>query len=215
MRLKVNEIFYSIQGESTFAGCPTVFIRLTGCNLRCNYCDTEYAFIDGVNKTIGQIVTKVKSYGCDLVEVTGGEPLIQKNTPLLIKKLLDVGFTVLLETNGSKNIDIIDKRCIRIVDIKCPSSGEDVNNDLANLTKLQKNDEIKFVIGSREDFDFAKKTIKIISKNRIEVKSISFSPIYGKIKPDILAEWILKNNLKVRLNLQIHKYIWHPDKRGV
>ncbi len=215
MRLKVNEIFYSIQGESTFAGCPSVFIRLTGCNLRCNFCDTEYAFIDGVNKTLDQIVTKVKSFGCDLVEVTGGEPLIQKNTPLLIKKLLDLGFTVLLETNGSQNIDIIDKRCIRIVDIKCPSSGEEKNNDLANLTKLQKNDELKFVIGTREDFDFAKKTIKIISKNRIEVKSISFSPIYRKIKPDVLAEWILKNNLKVRLNLQIHKYIWHPDKRGV
>ncbi len=215
MRLKVNEIFYSIQGESTFAGCPTVFIRLTGCNLRCNYCDTEYAFNDGVNMTLDQVVTKVKSYGCDLVEVTGGEPLIQKNTPVLIKKLLKVGFTVLLETNGSQDIDIIDKRCIRIVDIKCPSSGEEGNNDLANLTKLQKNDEIKFVIGTREDFDFAEKTIEIIYKNRIEVKNISFSPMYGKMKPDVLAGWILKNNLKVRLNLQIHKYIWHPEKRGV
>ncbi|MCP4715272.1 MAG: radical SAM protein, partial [Deltaproteobacteria bacterium] len=152
--MKVNEIFYSIQGESSYAGYPCVFVRLTGCNLRCSYCDTRYAYDEGEDCTEEQVLERIAAYGCSLVEITGGEPLLQPDTPGLISRLLDRGCRVLLETNGSMDIGSVDRRCVRIVDIKCPSSGEAGRNDEANLARLTAQDEVKFVIGTREDFDF-------------------------------------------------------------
>lgn len=215
MSLKVNEIFFSIQGESTYAGEPCVFVRLTGCNLRCSYCDTTYAYKEGSFMNIGEIVEKVKSFEYRLVEITGGEPLLQDETPQLITNLLDSRYTVLLETNGSKDISIIDRRCIKILDIKCPSSGEDNNNDLENLHRLNPGDEVKFVIADRADYDFAMDIISGIFEKQKGGTRILFSPCFGKIEPQELAEWILKDKLSVRLNLQLHKYIWPPDMRGV
>ncbi|MGD9162761.1 MAG: radical SAM protein [Desulfobacteraceae bacterium] len=215
MALKVNEIFHSIQGESTYAGKPCVFIRLTGCNLRCTYCDTAYAYEEGSLMTIEEIVGKVKGFCCSLVEVTGGEPLLQDETPQLIAALLDFGYTVLLETNGSKDISIIDRRCTKIMDIKCPSSGEDKNNNLENLNRLNKDDELKFVVVDRIDYDFAVDIFSGMPEEKKEGINISFSPCFGKIEPRTLVEWILKDKLNVRLNLQLHKYIWPPDMRGV
>ncbi len=214
MTLLVNEIFYSIQGESLYSGRPCIFIRLTGCNLRCIYCDTAYAYEDGVKMDITEIMDKITAYNCSLVEVTGGEPLLQNKTPLLIYRLLEKGYEVMMETNGSLDIAIVDERCIKIVDIKCPASGESDKNDLENLKKLNNNDQIKFVIGNDKDYEYAKEIID--SKCPGFPKSqILFSPVAGEIEPDQLAEWILKDNLNVRLHLQLHKIIW-PDKlRGV
>ena len=212
MSLKVNEIFYSIQGESSYAGRPCVFVRLTGCNLRCSYCDTQYAYEDGNELEINEIVGRVTSDQCRLVEVTGGEPLIQKDTPLLVHRLLEEGFEVLLETNGSQDISQLDGRCVRIVDIKCPSSGEERKNDLGNLTRLADKDEIKFVIGNREDYEYAKKILDI---NIFRNNWIHFSPVFGKMDPKVLAEWILEDHLAVRLHMQLHKLIWGNELRGV
>ena len=214
MRLKVNEIFYSIQGESTFSGRPCVFIRLSGCNLRCSYCDTKYAYNEGSYMDLDEIISLVLSYKCRLVEVTGGEPLIQEHTPKLISRLIDAGLKVLLETNGSKDISLVDKRCIRIVDIKCPFSGEVEKNDFNNLKRLTPEDEIKFVIADRKDYDFAKNVLKNWDIVPFKPNPVHFSPVYGILDPKVLSEWILEDGLDVRLNLQIHKYIW-GDKRGV
>ena len=215
MGLKVNEIFHSIQGESTYAGQPCVFVRLTGCNLRCSYCDTIYAYEEGAIMGMEEIVEKVKSFDCSLIEITGGEPLLQDETPQLIKTLLYSGYTVLLETNGSKDIGKIDRRCIKIMDIKCPSSGEEKNNDLENLHRLNPGDEVKFVISDRTDYDFAVDIISRISEEKKSEIHILFSPCFGRIEPRTLVEWILKDKLDVRLNLQLHKYIWPHDMRGV
>ena len=215
MALKVNEIFHSIQGESTYAGQPCVFIRLTGCNLRCSYCDTTYAYEEGSFLEAEEIVEKVKGFGCSLVEVTGGEPLIQNETPELIRTLLDLDYSVLLETNGSKDIGMADKRCVKIVDIKCPSSGEEKSNDFENLNRLDKGDELKLIIADRTDYDFAIDIISRISEDRKKGIHIHFSLCFGKIEPRELAEWILNDRLNVRLNLQLHKYVWPPDIRGV
>jgi 7-carboxy-7-deazaguanine synthase len=163
---------------------------------------------------IEDIVKKVESFGCSLVEITGGEPLLQSETPLLITGLLDRGFKVLLETNGSRNIGIVDKRCVRIMDIKCPSSGEEANNDLENLKRLNSEDEIKFVIADRVDYDFARNILDSFPYNKTGV-TVNFSPCFSEINPDELAAWILDDKLDVRLNLQLHKYIWDPDQRGV
>ncbi len=215
MSLKVNEIFCSIQGESTFAGQPCVFIRLTGCNLRCSYCDTAYAYDEGSLIEIEEIVEKVKEFDCSLVEITGGEPLLQDETPQLIKTLLELEYTVLLETNGSKDISMVDRRCIKIMDIKCPSSGEERHNDPENLHRLNPGDELKLVIAERADYDFAVDILSRISGDRKKDIHIHFSPCFGRIEPRELSEWILKDRLNVRLNLQLHKYIWPPDMRGV
>ncbi len=215
MALKVNEIFYSIQGESTLAGTPCVFVRLTGCNLRCSYCDTTYAYEEGVVMGIYEIVEKIKGFGCSMVEVTGGEPLLQDETPQLIATLFDLGYTVLLETNGSKDIGPLDKRCVKIVDVKCPSSGEEKNNDLENLHRLNRGDELKFVIADRIDYDFAVEIVSRVPEDIGKGIHIHFSPCFGVMQPRELTEWILKDNLNVRLNLQLHKYIWPPDMRGV
>jgi 7-carboxy-7-deazaguanine synthase len=213
--LKVNEIFYSIQGESSHAGRPCVFVRLTGCNLRCSYCDTRYAYEEGEDLDIGEIINRVTSHRCALVEITGGEPLIQKDTPLLIQKLLDIGFEVLLETNGSMDIGAIDDRCVKILDIKCPSSGEANKNDIGNLKRLQTKDEIKFVIGNREDYDYAKNILSLINRATGDSKPPLFSPVYGKMNPELLARWIRADHLDVRMQIQLHKIIWGSETRGV
>jgi 7-carboxy-7-deazaguanine synthase len=213
--LKVNEIFYSIQGESSYAGRPCVFIRLTGCNLRCSYCDTRYAYDEGDLMEIGDVLKRVASYKCPLVEVTGGEPLIQKETPYLIHNLLEAGHEVLLETNGSQDIGQVDERCVKIMDIKCPTSGEEGKSDLKNLALLADTDEIKFVIGDRGDYDYAKKILNSMDLKPSPISRVHFSPVFGKMDPGLLAKWILSDHLDVRLYLQIHKIIWDPEKRGV
>jgi len=207
MALSVCEIFYSIQGESTWSGYPCVFIRLAGCNLRCAYCDTRYAYSQGAPMEIGQILERVKSLQCGMVEVTGGEPLIQPETPLLITKLLGEGLTVLLETNGSIDIGALDPRCVRIVDIKCPSSGMAEENELRNLEKLTPQDELKFVLGNRADYEFSRDLLT--SFPSLPCKK-NFSPVFGSLDPRTLAEWILEDHLPVRLNLQIHKIVKLP-----
>lgn len=215
MPLKVNELFYSIQGESTYAGRPCVFVRLTGCNLRCSYCDTAYAYEEGVWMETAAIVEKIASFGCRLVEITGGEPLLQDETPALIEDLLDRNYAVLMETNGSRDIRTVDTRCIRIVDIKCPSSGEAAKNDLENLRHLTFRDEVKFVIGDRGDYDFARKVLADNDLgNRLDQPPL-FSAVHSRLAPDVLAEWILKDRIDVRLQVQLHKVIWEAEKRGV
>lgn len=215
MALKVNEIFYSIQGESSYAGRPCVFVRLTGCNLRCSYCDTQYAYDKGDLLEIGEILKRVASYKCTLVEVTGGEPLIQKETASLIHSLLEAGHEVLLETNGSQDIRQVDERCVKIMDIKCPTSGEEGKSDLKNLALLADTDEIKFVIGDRGDYDYAKKILISMDRRPSGVNHVHFSPVFGKMDPGLLAEWIMADHLDVRLHLQLHKILWDPEKRGV
>jgi len=214
MTLLVNEIFYSIQGESIYSGVPCVFIRLTGCNLRCSYCDTAYAYYEGVELRIEEILSRVDNYKCPLIEITGGEPLLQEGTSLLIDRLLEKKYEVLLETNGSIDISVVDVRCIKIVDIKCPSSGENDKNDLKNLKRLNQKDQIKFVIGSREDYEFAKETTKLIPAG-FPMKNILFSPLIERMHPSQLAEWILGDRLRVRLQIQLHKIIWPDRERGV
>lgn len=215
MPLKVNEIFYSIQGESTYSGRPCVFIRLSGCNLRCSFCDTQYAYDEGELMEIGDIFNRVSAFECRLVEVTGGEPLIQDETPILIQSLLEDGYEVLLETNGTLDISKIDNRCAKIVDVKCPSSSVAHKNDGDNLTRLTDEDELKFVMGDREDYDYAKKIMGFLDVSLHKKIPINFSPIFGRLNPKDLAKWILEDHLDVRLHLQIHKYIWDPQTRGV
>jgi len=213
--LKVNEVFYSIQGESTYAGRPCVFVRLTGCNLRCSYCDTQYAYEEGGIMEVNHIFEQVAPYQCRLVEITGGEPLVQDDTPILIESLLDDGYEVLLETNGSMDISRVDERCVKIVDIKCPSSGMIKKNDLDNLGRLTTRDELKFVLGTREDYEYAKKIVAYKQLGPKRINPVNFSPIFGQLNPKILSEWILEDHLDVRLHLQLHKYIWGPETRGV
>jgi 7-carboxy-7-deazaguanine synthase len=214
LTLRVNEIFYSIQGESSFSGYPCIFIRLTGCNLRCSYCDTRYAYNEGVVLSIDEILRKIALFPCPLVEVTGGEPLFQPNTPKLLRRLIRSGYKVLVETNGSMNIDGIDRRCIRIVDVKCPSSGESDKNDLGNLKRMTGKDELKFVIGCRSDYEFAKNLILSPEIMNLKIKRPLFSPVPDKLKPKRLAAWILEDHLNVRLQVQLHKVIW-GNSRGV
>jgi 7-carboxy-7-deazaguanine synthase len=213
--LKVNEIFYSIQGESSYAGRPCTFVRLTGCNLRCSYCDTQYAYNGGEDLEIDEIVARVSSFQCPLVEVTGGEPLIQKETPILIHRLLEEGYEVLLETNGSLDISQVDDRCVKIVDFKCPSSGETDENDMKNFDRLNGHDEVKFVIADREDYEYAKRLLDGISPNICKKNLVHFSPVHGSMEPERLAAWIQEDCLDVRLHLQLHKMIWPPDQKGV
>ncbi|CAI9085865.1 radical SAM protein [Candidatus Methylacidiphilum fumarolicum] len=215
LKLVVNELFLSIQGESTFAGYPCAFIRLTGCNLRCRWCDTTYAFSEGKLLPIEAIINQIQKFNIPLVEVTGGEPLLQKNTLHLLRLLCDLGYQVLLETSGALSIRQVDPRVHRIVDLKCPSSGESEKNLLANLDWLREKDELKFVIGNNEDYQWAKTKLKEEKERLTKVKAITFSPVFGELEPSILSEWILADRLNVRLGLQIHKYIWHPEARGV
>lgn len=211
--LKINEIYYSIQGESSKSGLPCIFIRLTYCNLRCTYCDTEYAFYEGKDFSIDQILYEIKKYDCNLVEVTGGEPLFQGECFNLLKSLCDENYEVLIETGGSLPIKNIDQRVKIIMDLKCPSSGMLKKNLYENINFLKKSDEVKFVIGSKEDYEWTK---EIISKYSINEKcEILLSVIFGELEPVALVNWILEDNLKVRFQLQAHKFIWHPETKSV
>ncbi|MSO22411.1 MAG: radical SAM protein [Acidobacteria bacterium] len=211
--MKINEIYQSIQGESSYAGLPCVFVRLTYCNLRCSYCDTEYAFYEGKDLTVDEVIASVLSYDCPLIEVTGGEPLLQKEVFPLMDRLIDSGHTVLLETSGSLDIARVHPQVIKILDLKCPSSGESGHNLYSNLDKLQPHDEIKFVIGTREDYLWSKETIE---QYRLAGQfPILFSTVFNQLEPRQLVDWVLQDNLKVRFQLQMHKYIWAPARRGV
>ncbi|MEJ5300621.1 MAG: radical SAM protein [Thermodesulforhabdaceae bacterium] len=214
-KLKVCEIFASIQGESSYAGFPCVFVRLSGCNLNCRYCDTVYAREEGREMTVQEVLDAVERYGYWLVEVTGGEPLLQGGTPFLVEEMLRRCYRVLIETNGSLNVDLVSKEAVRIVDFKCPSSGMADYNDYGNILRLKPDhDEVKFVIGDRDDYRFAKNLRgKILETGWRGV--INFSPVFGELDPADLAGWILKDRLDVRLNLQLHKYIWKDRERGV
>jgi len=210
--LKVNEIFYSIQGESSFSGIPFVFVRLAGCNLRCSYCDTKYAYEDGEEFTVEYILKEVKKIKCNYIEITGGEPLIQVDTPFLVDSLIDKGFTVLVETNGTKDISVVSDKATIIMDIKCPSSGESDKIDWYNINRLDSKDEVKFVIAEKSDYDWAKEVIA--EKNLKGKVKLLMSPVKERINPDLLADWILEDNLNVRLQLQLHKILWPDVKRG-
>lgn len=214
MSLFISEIFYSIQGESIFSGRPCSFVRLSGCNLRCSYCDTRFAYEHGAEMSISEILSRVSQIQCRLVEITGGEPLLQQETPELINNLVENGYEVMLETNGSLNIGIVDKRCVKIMDIKCPSSNESDKNDLSNLRRLNKIDQVKFVIGTREDFEFMKNILKTHSLD-LPDGHILLSPIPDRLPASTLAEWILDEHLNVRLQLQLHKLLWPDRERGI
>lgn len=208
-RLKITEIFYSLQGEALTAGAPTVFVRLTGCPLRCQYCDTAYAFHGGEWRSFDEIVAGIRGYGCELVCVTGGEPLAQKNCAGLLRRLCDEGFTVSLETSGAYDISALDERVVRVVDLKTPGSGEVKRNRYENLEHLQGRDQVKFVICSREDFDWA---LEVVSKYNInQSTTVLFSPSFEQVSPDELAGWILEARAPVRLQLQLHKLLWGDE----
>lgn len=211
--IKINEIYYSIQGESSKAGLPCVFIRLTYCNLRCSYCDTEYAFYEGTDFTIDEIIDKVKKFDCKLVEITGGEPLVQKESINLMKRLCDEHFEVMLETGGSLPINEIDKRVMIIMDLKCPSSKMMKKNNYDNINYLKPTDEVKFVIGTHEDYEWTKTIIE--QYKLIEKCSVLVSVVFDKLEPATLVNWVLEDKLKVRYQLQMHKIIWHPETKGV
>lgn len=213
MSLKINEIYYSVQGESTHAGRPCIFIRLTYCNLRCSYCDTEYAFYDGKDMEITDIISEIKRWDCNLVEVTGGEPLFQDECIDLLNELVNSNYEVMLETGGSLSISDVPKKVVKIVDFKCPSSGMVKKNLWSIVDDLQAHDEVKFVIGNREDFDWAKDRITEYSLDKI--CTLLFSPTFGEIDPQQIVEWILAENLPVRMQLQMHKMIWSPEEKGV
>jgi 7-carboxy-7-deazaguanine synthase len=212
--LTVNEIFYSIQGESTRAGRPCVFVRLTACDLRCSWCDTPYAFHEGRKMSIEEVVAAVETYRCQLVEITGGEPLLQDDVYELMDRLLAGDGTVMLETGGHRPITRVPRAVVKIVDIKCPGSGEADKNDWTNLDRLAPHDEMKFVIADRVDYEFARETI---ARHQLPSRTaaILFSPVHGVLAPKALSEWILEDRLPVRLQLQLHKFIWPPDTRGV
>ena len=212
--LTVNEIFYSIQGESTRAGRPCVFVRLTACDLRCSWCDTPYAFHEGRKMSIDEVVAAVDRYGCPLVEITGGEPLLQEDVYALMDRLLAGDGTVMLETGGHRPITRVPRAVVKIVDIKCPGSGEADKNDWTNLDRLAPHDEVKFVIADRADYEFAREAI---ARHQLASRTaaILFSPVHAVLAPKALSEWILEDRLPVRLQLQLHKFIWPPDTRGV
>ena len=213
MALKINEIYYSVQGESTHSGRPCVFIRLTYCNLRCTYCDSEYAFYEGKDMEITHIMNEIKQWDCNLVEVTGGEPLFQDKCINLLNELINSNYEVMLETGGSLSISDVPKKVIKIVDFKCPSSAMEKKNLWSIVEDLQPNDEVKFVIGNREDFDWAKDRITEYALDKI--CTLLFSPTFEKIDPQLMVEWILAENLPVRMQMQMHKMIWSPEKQGV
>jgi 7-carboxy-7-deazaguanine synthase len=212
--LTINEIYHSIQGESTWAGEPCVFVRLTFCDLRCTYCDTEYAFYEGKKQTLKEIVDAVAALHCPLVEITGGEPLLQKNVLPLMALLADAGHTVLLETSGAHDISKVDPRVHRIMDLKTPGSGECARNLVPNVEHLTQRDEVKFVIGSREDYEWSREQVEQHGLAQ-RCRAVLFSPIFGRIDPREIVDWILADKLPVRFQLQMHKFIWTPAKRGV
>jgi len=213
-RLRINEIFFSIQGESTWAGRPCAFVRLTGCDLRCSWCDTEYAFHEGRSMAVEEVVATLLGYGCDLIEVTGGEPLLQAAVHPLIVRLLEAGMTVLVETSGASDVSRLDTRAIKVMDLKCPGSGESARNLWSNLDHLTPRDEVKFVIADRADYEWAR---DVARRHNLaaRVNAVLMSCAFGKLDPALLAGWILADRLPVRMQLQMHKHIWAPDARGV
>jgi 7-carboxy-7-deazaguanine synthase len=213
MSLIINEIYYSIQGESSLAGKPCVFIRLTYCNLRCSYCDTEHAFYNGKEMNIKDIIKKIKQWPCKLIEVTGGEPLLQRECITLLNELIKLKYKVMLETSGSLPLNKVPSEVIKIIDFKCPSSKMKHKNSWKIINDILPHDEIKFVIGNKEDYDWAKE--KIYELNLNEICTILFSPVFNSIEPKKIIEWILTDNIPVRFQLQMHKIIWEPDKLGV
>lgn len=212
--ITLNEIFHSVQGESTYAGRPCVFVRLTACDLRCAWCDTPYAFYEGRKHTVDEVLAEVERFRCPLVEVTGGEPLLQEDVYPLMRGLLDRGRTVLLETGGHRSTERVPEAVVTIVDVKCPGSGEAGRMHWANLDRLRPHDEVKFVVADRADYDYARDVI-----GRYQVASraaaVHLSPVHGVLDPRTLSEWVLGDALPVRVQLQLHKYIWEPDRRGV
>lgn len=211
--LKINEIFYSIQGESTYAGLPCIFVRLAYCNLRCSWCDTTYAFYEGKDQTFKQILAEIECFNCRLIEITGGEPLLQNNVLPFMKQLCDANYEVLLETGGHMDISQVDPRVKRIMDIKCPSSGEVEKNHWDNIRHIKTDDQIKFVLAGRSDYDWAKSVLQ--RYNLTDKCPVLLSPVFGRIDSKELAQWILQDGLKVRLQIQLHKIIWSPEARGV
>ena len=212
--MKVTEIFYSIQGESSWAGLPCVFVRTTGCHLRCVWCDTDYAFYGGSEVTVAEIIEQVEHVGrgCKLVQLTGGEPLLHKDIGLLAQRLLDRGYTVLCETSGSIDIDKLPAAVVKIMDIKCPGSGEVEHNLWSNLERLGPEDELKFVIRDRRDYDWA---AAVIEERGLAGRRLLFAPVKDELQPRLLAEWMLADNLPARLQVQLHKVIWSPHDTGV
>ncbi|MGE3959783.1 MAG: radical SAM protein [Vicinamibacterales bacterium] len=212
--LTVNEIFHSIQGESRRAGDPCVFVRLTACDLRCSWCDTPYAFHEGTKRSVDDVIAEVERYGCPLVEVTGGEPLLQEDVYLLMERLQALGHTVMIETGGHRSIARVPAGVLRIVDVKCPGSGESHRNHWENLALVGATDEVKFVIKDRQDYEFAR---DVISRHALagKVGAILFSPVHGVLDARQLSEWVLADRLPVRIQLQLHKLIWSPETRGV
>jgi 7-carboxy-7-deazaguanine synthase len=212
--LTVNEIYLSIQGESTHVGRPCVFVRLTACDLRCRWCDTPYAFTGGTRMSVDAIVMEVARHGCPLIELTGGEPLLQADVYPLMDRLLERGHRVLVETGGHLSIEKLPDQVIAIVDVKCPASGEAGRMHWPNLDALRPSDEVKFVIQDRLDFEYASGVVRTRDLAR-RAAAVLFSPVHGVLAPDELARWILDSRLPVRLQIQAHKYIWSPDARGV
>ena len=212
--MTVNEIFHSIQGESSFVGQRCTFVRLTACDLRCRWCDTPYAFTEGRKMSIDDVIADVESRGCSLVEVTGGEPLLQTDAVALMQRLLDAGKTVLIETGGHRSIANVPPGVIRIMDVKCPGSGESDHNDWSNLPLLTKRDEVKFVIADRQDYEYARELVQREALDR-RCAAVHFSPVHGELDAKQLAEWVLADRLPIRVQLQVHKYIWSPETRGV
>lgn len=210
--LRITEIFHSIQGESTHAGRPCVFVRLSGCNLRCRWCDSEYTFTGGERMEIEDVLAKVKSYGCNLVEITGGEPLAQRECFELIRRLCDDAFEVLIETSGSLDVSPVDERAKLIIDVKCPGSGEAEKNRWANLDELRPADEVKFVLADRNDYDWAR---AIIAEKNLAGRTLLFAPVWGELDLKTLAEWMLADRVPARLQTQLHKHIWGADVHGV
>jgi len=212
--LTVNEIFHSIQGESTRAGDRCVFVRLTACDLRCSWCDTPYAFHEGRKMSVDDVMSAVEAYGCPLVEITGGEPLLQEGVYGLMDRLLAGGHTVLLETGGHRPIDRVPAGVVKIVDVKCPGSGEADKNHWANLEHLAPHDEVKFVVLDRADYEFAR---DVVTRAQLPSRAaaILLSPVHGVLDPKTLSEWVIADRLPVRVQLQLHKLIWSPTTRGV
>jgi len=212
--LTVNEIFHSIQGESPHAGRPCVFVRLTACDLRCAWCDSPYAFHEGEKMSVDEVVAAVTAYGCGLVELTGGEPLLQREVYPLMDRLHAAGLQVLIETGGHRSLEQVPAFATAVMDVKCPGSGEAAKHDAGNFARLRAHDEVKFVVADRQDYEYAR---EVVARQGLteRVAAVHFSPVHGVLDPKTLSEWVLADRLPVRVQMQVHKYIWGADVRGV
>jgi 7-carboxy-7-deazaguanine synthase len=211
--VQITEIFFSIQGESTYTGRPCIFVRTTACNLRCVWCDSEYTFTGGVKMTLDEVMSRVEAYPCKLVEITGGEPMLQEKEVIeLSQRLIERGYQVILETSGERDLAQVPAAVVKIVDVKCPGSGEGGTFRMSNLDALTAHDEVKFVVANREDYEF---TLDFLRTHQLHVSAVNLAPVFGSLHPRQLAEWMLADGLDARLGLQIHKFIWDPLARGV